>query len=106
MSMQTRVPEHSRNSRSSVGTTEEEVRHLVKEGQEWISHFSGQQTISFSDESDERLRKHCSKGTLIKADINRRGYNKFFSISSGVTVSINEEKIREDLLCDGLKCYL
>ena len=43
----------------------------------------------------ERLRKRYSKGTLTKSDINRRGYNKFLSISSGVTVSIDEEKTEE-----------
>ena len=53
----------------------------------------------------ERLRKRYSKGTLTKSDINRRGYNKFLSISSGVTVSIDEEKIKEDAMWDGLKGY-
>ena len=53
----------------------------------------------------ERLRKRYSKGTLTKSDINRRGYNKFLSISSGVTVSIDEEKIKEDAIWDGLKGY-
>lgn len=32
----------------------------------------------------ERLRKRYAKGTLTKADINKRGYNKFLIISSGV----------------------
>ena len=40
-----------------VGTTEEEIRLLVKEGQEWISHYGGQQTIAFPDEAEERLRR-------------------------------------------------
>ena len=53
----------------------------------------------------ERLRKRYTKGTLTKSDINRRGYNKFLSISSGVTVSIDEEKIKEDAIWDGLKGY-
>lgn len=53
----------------------------------------------------ERLRKRYSKGILTKADINKRGYNKFLSISSGITVSIDEEKIREDAIWDGLKGY-
>lgn len=38
--------------------------------------------------------------------MNRRGYNKFLDISKDITVSINEEKIREDMLWDGLKGYL
>ena len=57
------------------------------------------------DEGIERLRKRYAKGTLTKADINRRGYNKFLSISSGVTVRIDESKIEEDKVWDGLKGY-
>ena len=57
------------------------------------------------DEGVERLRKRYAKGTLTKADINKRGYNKFLSISSGVTVSIDESKIEEDRVWDGLKGY-
>ena len=38
--------------------------------------------------------------------MNRRGYNKFLDISKDITVSINEEKIEEDMLWDGLKGYL
>ena len=57
------------------------------------------------DEGIERLRKRYAKGTLTKADINKRGYNKFLSISSGVTVRIDESKIEEDKVWDGLKGY-
>ena len=32
-----------------VGTTDEEIRALVKEGKEWIAHCGGQQTILFPD---------------------------------------------------------
>ncbi len=53
----------------------------------------------------ERLRKRYEKGTLTKADINKRGYNKFLSVSSGVTVSIDWEKVKEDTVWDGLKGY-
>ena len=57
------------------------------------------------NEGLERLRKRYAKGTLTKADINKRGYNKFLSISSGVTVRIDESKIEEDKVWDGLKGY-
>ena len=57
------------------------------------------------NEGVERLRKRYAKGTLTKADINKRGYNKFLSISSGVTVCIDESKIEEDKVWDGLKGY-
>jgi transposase len=52
-----------------------------------------------------RLRKRYAKGTLTKADINKRGYNKFLSVSSGVTVSVDEEKVKQDAIWDGLKGY-
>lgn len=45
------------------------------------------------------------EGTLTKVDINKRGYNKFLSVSFGITVSIDEEKIKEDVIWDGLKGY-
>ena len=57
------------------------------------------------NEGVERLRKRYAKGTLTKADINKRGYNKFLSISSGVTVCIDDSKIEEDKVWDGLKGY-
>ena len=57
------------------------------------------------EEGVERLRKRYASGMLTKADINRRGYNKFLSISSGVSVCIDESKIEEDKAWDGLKGY-
>ena len=57
------------------------------------------------EEGIERLRKRYAKGSLTKADINKRGYNKFLEISSGVTVRIDESKIAEDAAWDGLKGY-
>lgn len=58
------------------------------------------------DKGLERLRKAYAKGTLTKENVNRRGYNKFLDISKDITVSINEGKIQEDMLWDGLKGYL
>lgn len=49
------------------------------------------------DEDVMRLRKRYAKGTLTKADINKRGYNKFLSVSSGVTVSIVTRRSRRML---------
>ena len=40
-----------------VGTTDEEIRALVKEGKEWIAHYGGQQTILFPDEEAEQLKQ-------------------------------------------------
>ena len=53
----------------------------------------------------ERLRRAYAKGTMTKDNVNKRGYNKFLDISKDITVSINEEKIAEDSLWDGLKGY-
>ena len=54
----------------------------------------------------DRLRKAYAKGTLAKENVNKRGYNKFLEISKDITVSINEKKIAEDSLWDGLKGYI
>lgn len=58
------------------------------------------------DKGVERLRKAYAKGTLTKENVNKRGYNKFLDISKDITVSINEDKIEEDMLWDGLKGYI
>ncbi len=38
--------------------------------------------------------------------INKRGYSKFLKIDNDVSVSIDEEKIKEDEKRDGLKGYV
>ena len=53
----------------------------------------------------KRLKKCYAKGTLTKEDINKLGYNKFLSVSSGVTVHIDETKIEEVRVWNGLKGY-
>ena len=58
------------------------------------------------DKGIERLRKAYSSGVLTKASINRRGYNKFLTISKDVKVVINEEEICNDKKWDGLKGYV
>ena len=52
------------------------------------------------------LRKAYSSGVLTKASINRRGYNKFLTISKDVQVVINEQEIENDAKWDGLKGYV
>lgn len=54
----------------------------------------------------ERLRRAYAKGTLTKENVNKRGYNKFLDISKDISVNINEKKIYEDSLWDGLKGYV
>jgi len=53
-----------------------------------------------------RLRKAYAGGRLTKQQVNKRGYNKFLSISKDVVVSIDEGKIAEDANWDGLKGYI
>ena len=53
-----------------------------------------------------RLRKAYSSGKLTKAQVNRRGYNKFLEISKDVEVAISEDKIADDAKWDGLKGYI
>lgn len=53
-----------------------------------------------------RLQKAYKSGSITKEHINRRGYNKFLDISDDVTVSINQDKIKEDERWDGLKGYI
>lgn len=53
-----------------------------------------------------RLKKAYASGKITKDKINKRGYSKFLQIDNDVTVSINEDKIREDEQWDGLKGYV
>ena len=53
-----------------------------------------------------RLRKAYGTGKLTKAQVNKRGYNKFLEISKDIQVSISEDKISEDGRWDGLKGYI
>jgi transposase len=53
-----------------------------------------------------RLEKDYENGSITKDKINKRGYNKFLEISSGVEVKIKYEKIKEDEKWDGLKGYV
>ena len=81
---------------------------LCKDGDRLIVGYSEERAKKNEhdrNEGVERLKKRYAKGTLTKADINKRGYNKFLTISSGVTVSIDESKIEEDKVWDGLKGY-
>jgi transposase len=54
----------------------------------------------------KRLEKAYRNQTITKEHINKRGYNKFLDIQDNVRVTINQEKIKEDELWDGLKGYL
>lgn len=53
-----------------------------------------------------KLRKRIRTGRLTKDSINNRGYNKFLRLKGNVEVEINEEKVKQDTLWDGLKGYI
>ena len=54
----------------------------------------------------ERLQKAYASGKISKDKISKRGYSKFLTIEKDIKVSINEEKIAEDEMWDGLKGYV
>lgn len=58
------------------------------------------------DKGVKRLQKSFASGKLTKDKINKRGYNKFLSISKDVEVTIDSAKIEEDARWDGWKGYL
>jgi hypothetical protein len=53
-----------------------------------------------------KLRGKVRSGKLTKESINNRGYNKFLTLTGAMTVTIDEEKVKEDALWDGLKGYV
>ena len=53
-----------------------------------------------------KLRQKIESGKLTKENINNRGYNKFLTLKGIVEVEIDEDKIKEDHLWDGLKGYI
>ena len=53
-----------------------------------------------------KLEKQIRRGRLSKSNINNRGYNKFLKLEGEITVSIDKEKLEQDIRWDGLKGYL
>ena len=58
------------------------------------------------DKGVKRLTKAYKSGVITKENINKRGYNKFLELSQGIKVAINQDKIAQDALWDGLKGYI
>jgi len=54
----------------------------------------------------KKLEKNLQSGRLTKANINNRGYNKFLRLEGEVSISIDEEKLKNDERWDGLKGYI
>ena len=53
-----------------------------------------------------KLKKRVISGKLNKQHINNRGYNKYLKLEGDVTISIDEEKYKDDAKWDGLKGYI
>ncbi len=54
----------------------------------------------------DNLRKKIKSGRLTKEHINNRGYNKFLTLTGSVEIVIDENKVKDDYLWDGLKGYI
>lgn len=54
----------------------------------------------------KKLRLKVKSGILTKQSITNRGYNKFLTLSSDISVALDEEKIKADENWDGLKGYV
>ena len=54
----------------------------------------------------ERLEKRFNTGKLTKANINRRGYNKYLKMDGDVTITIDKEKYEADAVWDGVKGHV
>lgn len=54
----------------------------------------------------ERLQKRFDTGKLTKANINRRGYNKYLKMEGEVTITIDMEKYEADAVWDGVKGFV
>jgi transposase len=53
-----------------------------------------------------KLQSSIKSGKLTKRHLSSRGYNKFLAFGSDVEVLVDQEKIKEDALWDGLKGYV
>lgn len=54
----------------------------------------------------KKLRAQIKSGRLTKQQINNRGYNKFLTLTGDIVISIDEDKVRSDVMWDGLKGYV
>lgn len=83
-----------------------------------IDHVQGRRlVISYSDARAKkdrynrergltRLRKQIASDRMTKEQLNHRGYNKYLKLTGEVTVEIDDAKVVQDAVWDGLKGYL
>ncbi len=82
---------------------------IDKDGLRLIITYSNKRAIK--DEYNrkkgiKRLEKQLKTGRLTKAHINKRGYNKFLKMQGGISISIDRQKVKQDIRWDGLKGYI
>ncbi|MBU4338532.1 hypothetical protein KKB43_04215 [Patescibacteria group bacterium] len=53
----------------------------------------------------KKLQEKIKSGKLTKSSINNRGYNKFLKLNGSVAAALDNDKIKNDELWDGLKGY-
>ena len=53
-----------------------------------------------------RLKQLLESGKLTKKHINNKGYNKYLKLEGDLTITIDEQKYKDDSKWDGLKGYL
>lgn len=53
-----------------------------------------------------KLEKQIASNKLTKTSLNSKGYNKFLKLEGEVIISLDKEKIEQDLKWDGLKGYI
>lgn len=54
----------------------------------------------------KKLRQRVTSGKLRKEHINNRGYNKFLTLTGVIEVTIDEKKVNDAAVWDGLKGYI
>lgn len=82
---------------------------IKKDNTRLVITFAQRRAYKDAKNREKGLRKLQAKirtGKLTKEHINNRGYNKFLTIKGAVEVQINEAKVAEDRLWDGLKGYI
>jgi transposase len=53
-----------------------------------------------------KLEKQIQSGTLTKAQINNKGYNKFLKLEGEIKISLDQDKLKAASKWDGLKGYI
>ena len=54
----------------------------------------------------DKLRRHSAAGHLTKEHLHNRGYNKFLTLNGDVSVTVDDQKVADDSVWDGLKGYV